>query len=306
MNTRIRLFLLPALAIAGSLASASAPVRAADAKIVLIAGKPSHGPGAHEFNAGTKLLVKCLDEVPGIEPVFVAGGWPEDEGVFQGAKAVVFFMDGGKNHPMIQGDRLKTMRRLMDQGVGLACLHYAVEVPKGEPGDTFLDWIGGYYETDFSTNPHWTAEIKSLPDHPITRGVHPFAIVDEWYYNIRFRPEMKGITPIVVAKPDDEARLGKTSSPRRVMPHIAAARGRDEVLAWAVERPDGGRGFGFTGGHFHKNWGNPDFRTLVLNAILWTAKLEVPSGGVQCNVSEEELQKNLDPKPAPKAKKAAG
>ena len=63
------------------------------------------------------------------------------------------------------------------------------------------------------------------------------------------------------------------------------------------ERPDGGRGFGFTGAHFHKNWGNPDFRTLVLNAILWTAKLDVPSGGVKCNVSDEDLKQNLDPKP---------
>jgi type 1 glutamine amidotransferase len=303
MRKLIGLSLLPALACLG--ATVPAPARAADAKIVLIAGKPSHGPGAHEFNAGTKLLVKCLKEVPGIEPVFVAGGWPADEGVFQGAKAVVFFMDGGGNHPMIQGDRLETMRRLMAEGVGLVCLHYAVEVPKGKPGDAFLDWLGGYYESGYSTNPHWTAEIKSLPDHPITRGVHPFSIVDEWYYNIRFRPEMKGVTPIIVAKPDDATRKGTSSSPRGPYPHIAAASGRDEVLAWAVERPDGGRGFGFTGGHFHKNWGNPDFRTLVLNAILWSAKLDVPSSGVQCDVSDEELQKNLDPKPAPKAKAAA-
>jgi type 1 glutamine amidotransferase len=297
------LYVLSALACLGALELA--PAQAADAKIVLIAGKPSHGPGAHEFNAGTKLLVKCLKEIPGIDPVFVAGGWPEDESVFQGARAVVFFMDGGKGHPMIQGERLKTMRRLMDQGVGLACLHYAVEVPKGEPGDAFLEWLGGYYETGFSTNPHWTAEVKSLPDHPITRGVRPFTILDEWYFNIRFRPEMKGVTPIVVARPSDETRQGVSSSPRGPYPHIEAARGREEVLGWAVERPDGGRSFGFTGAHFHTNWGNPDFRTLVLNAILWTAKVNVPSGGAPSSVTEEELKQNLDPKPAPKAKAAA-
>ena len=57
------------------------------AKIVLIAGRPSHGPGDHEFNAGCKLLVKCLAEVPGVDPVFVAGGWPKDESVFDGAHA---------------------------------------------------------------------------------------------------------------------------------------------------------------------------------------------------------------------------
>ena len=54
-----------------------------------------------------------------------------------------------------------------------------LEVPKGTPGNDFLDWIGGYYETGFSTNPHWTARIESLPEHQITRGVKPFAVRDE-------------------------------------------------------------------------------------------------------------------------------
>ena len=70
------------------------------------------------------------------------------------------------------------------------------------------------------------------------------------------------------------------------------------MLAWAVERPDGGRGFGFTGAHAHKNWGDPNFRKLVLNAILWTAKLDVPAEGVESTVTGEELKQNLDPKGA--------
>ena len=224
------------------------------------------------------------------------GGWPKDESVFDGARAVVFFMDGGGGHPMIQKDHLETIQKLMDKGVGLACLHYAVEVPKGKPGDKFLDWIGGYYETGFSTNPHWVAEFKSMPEHPITRGVKPFSIKDEWYFNIRFRPEMKGVTPILSAKPDDETRRGSRLRPAGPYAHIVEAKGRDEVLAWAVERPDGGRGFGFTGAHTHKNWGDPNFRKLVLNAILWTAKLDVPTEGVECKVTEDDLKQNLDPK----------
>ena len=279
-----------------ALATLAGPTLAEDAKIVLIAGRPSHGKGEHEFNAGTKLLVKCLKEIPGVNPVFVAGGWPADESIFDGAKSVVFFMDGGGGHPIIQGDHLAKIKALMEKGVGLVCMHYAVEIPKDKGGPEFLDWLGGYYESGYSTNPHWVAEIKSLPDHPITRGVHPFAVNDEWYYNMRFRPEMKGVTPILVARPSDETRQGKSSSPRGPYKHIADAKGRDEILAWAVERPDGGRGFGFTGAHFHKNFGNDDFRTLVLNAILWTAKREVPEGGFKSAVSADELTKNLDPK----------
>ncbi|MFM9079177.1 MAG: hypothetical protein ACKOTE_03405, partial [Opitutaceae bacterium] len=68
---------------------------------------------------------------------------------------------------------------------------------------------------------------------------------------------------------------------------------------------DGGRGFGFTGAHYHANWGNEDFRRIVLNAILWLARMEVPAGGVKSTVTADDLAVNLDPKPAAK-KKAEG
>jgi type 1 glutamine amidotransferase len=68
-------------------------------------------------------------------------------------------------------------------------------------------------------------------------------------------------------------------------------------VAWARERADGGRGFGFTGAHFHDNWANDDFRKLVLNAILWVARVDVPENGVASRVTPEMLDANLDPKP---------
>jgi type 1 glutamine amidotransferase len=274
------------------------PLKQTTKKIALVAGKPSHGPGAHEFNAGVLLLKKCLDQVPGIQATAYHNGWPTTPGAFDNADSILFYMDGGDNHPIIQADHLKIVGDLMKKGVGLACVHYAVEVPKDRGGPEFLNWIGGYYETKFSTNPVWEADIKSLPNHPITRGVMPFRVKDEWYFNIRFRSNMEGITPILVAKPSDETRKGTSSSPRGPYSHIVAAAGRDEVLAWVVERPDGGRGFGFTGAHYHMNWGNKDFRKLVLNALLWTAKMEVPVDGINSTVTEEELRMNLDPKPA--------
>src|SRR5689334_6988300 len=97
------------------------------AKIVLIAGKPSHGPGEHEFNAGTLLLDQCLKQNKGVETIVVKGGWPEDESVFSGANAIVLYMDGGAKHPILTGTRLETLGKLMQKGVGMACLHYAVE-----------------------------------------------------------------------------------------------------------------------------------------------------------------------------------
>ncbi len=198
-------------------------------------------------------------------------------------------MDGGGGHPAIQKDHLDVLQKLTDKGVGLAFLHYSVEVPKGDAGDHFQKWIGGYYEQGFSTNPIYVADFQSLPAHPITRGVKPFKINDEWYFNIRFRPEMKGILPLLVATPPDAVRAHGPAV-------VQEAKGRPEVLSWCVERPDGGRGFGFTGCHFHKNWGDANFRTFVLNALLWTAKVDVPSQGVQCDVTPDDLSKNLDPK----------
>jgi hypothetical protein len=67
-------------------------------------------------------------------------------------------------------------------------------------------------------------------------------------------------------------------------------------MMWTVERPDGGRGFGFTGGHFHVNWKNDSFRKVVLNALVWVAGKDVPAGGIDSAVTEEQLKENLDPK----------
>ncbi len=91
-------------------------VCAADKKIVLVAGKPSHGPGAHEHNAGVLLLQKCLNEIPGIKTDVHLNGWPDDDHFFDGANAIVLYMDGGANHPALQEDRLKKLDALMKKG----------------------------------------------------------------------------------------------------------------------------------------------------------------------------------------------
>ena len=73
------------------------------------------------------------------------------------------------------------------------------------------------------------------------------------------------------------------------------AAGESQHVAWAFRREDDGRGFGFTGGHNHWNWGNDNFRKLVLNAITWTAKVEVPDSGVSSKpVSVKDLEQNQD------------
>ena len=262
------------------------PTDAKVTKIVLVAGRPSHGPGEHEFFAGCAILMKLLQQTPGVFPVMAKDGWPKNPKTFTGAQAVVFFMDGGGGHPIIQKEHKDVVQKLMDKGVGFVNLHYAVEYPKNQ-SEHVLNWLGGYYETGYSTNPHWKADFKNLPEHPITRGVKPFGIGDEWYFNIRFAPESKKVVPILKATPPDQVRG---------TPDAKKHPGRSEILAWAFERNDSGRSFGFTGGHFHRNWGDANFRKVVLNALLWIARAEVPANGVESTVTEEDLKGNLDPK----------
>ena len=257
----------------------------AERHLVLIAGRPSHGSGQHEHEAGMRLFAACLAGVDGLRVSVVTGGWTDDATVLETADAMAFYSDGLGGHPALQGDRLQRLDAWVKGGMGIGMIHFAVDVPPERAGENFKRWIGGHYETGYSVNPFWTATVASFPEHPITRGVKPFSWRDEWYFNMRFRGDMEGVTPILVATPSDATRDGPYVHPRGPYPHIQEAKGRAEVLMWAVERPDGGRGFGFTGGHFHEGWLNDDMRKVVLNALVWVAGVDVPDGGVASDVS---------------------
>ena len=297
------LLLLVLMAVSGDVQADGPPKR-----LVIVAGKQSHPPRMHEFNAGSQLLAKCLKDSPLVQVEVVKNGWPEDESIFDKADGIVFYMDGGGGHELVQenGRRLKLAEEWTQKGVGIGCMHYGVEVVKDQAGAQFQRWIGGYYESMFSCNPIWEPSFTVFPEHPITRGVKPFQVKDEWYFNMRFVGDLPGnvasvqgdlkFQPILVAEPSDAVRNGPYVYPSGPYPHIQANKGRAEAMMWAVERPHGGRGFGFTGGHFHDNWGNADFRKSVLNAMVWLTKAEVPTNGIESEVLSEELDLNLDPK----------
>ncbi len=274
----------------------AAALSAADKNIALIAGRPSHPRGMHEFRAGCLLVQKCLASVPGVQVTVHSNGWPKSADALANADAVVIYADGGGGHPAINGDHKKVLGDLANKGVGIGFMHYGVEIPATNGGPEFLQWIGGYYEHQFSCNPMWSPKYEKFPDHPVTRGVKPFSNHDEWYFNMRYPESPRGLTKILNATPSDEVRKGPYVYPKGPYPHIVAASGREETMMWTYERPDGGRGFGFTGGHTHANWGDASQRRVVLNAILWIARVDVPAGGVESTVTPEDLAANLDPK----------
>ena len=277
---------------------------AADTKIVLIAGRPSHGPGSHEHNAGMLLFQKCLNQIPGIKAEVYSGGFPKDAAVFDGASAVAIYSDGGGGHPALQGDGLATLGKLMDKGVGLALIHYAVEPTKEKGNKEFIAWAGGCFEINWSVNPFWTANFKNLPKHPVANGVKPFSMNDEWYYHMRFADDMKGVTPILFDLPGTDT-LKRPDGAHSGNPAVRkdVADGKPQTVAWAFERANGGRGFGFTGGHNHAGWADENMRKVVLNGLLWVSKVDVPAEGVQSKLTDDELKANLDVKGGPKPAK---
>ncbi|MFN7923909.1 MAG: ThuA domain-containing protein [Bryobacteraceae bacterium] len=272
---------------------------AADRRITLIGGPPSHGPLAHEQNAAAMLLAKWLNRVRGIKATAYRNGWPAEGDAIDKADAVFVFCDGSERHLLFQEQRAGQIQKAAARGAGIMLYHYAVEPPAQRGHEETLDWIGGFFELNYSVNPIWEADIRELPKHPIASGVKPFRLKDEWYFNMRFREGMHGVTPILNAIPPAETTT-RPDGIRSGNPDVRSKSGQPQVLEWAYERAGGGRGVGFTGGHFHLNLGDPNFRKVVLNSLVWVAKAKVPKNGVEVEVSQGELMENLDPKPEPK------
>jgi len=294
--------LLPRLILLAVFATSAGSALALDAakkNILLLAGRPSHGPGEHEHNAGVLLLKKCLDEsgLPVTATAHLNAEWPSAEELAK-ADTILFYSDGGGGHFLLSDDHLAQVEKEMKRGAGFVCLHYAVEYPAEKGGPQALDWMGGFFEADWSVNPHWQADFTTLPKHPVSNGVKPFSTNDEWYFHMRFAGSEKGKRTDVLSAIAPDSTMSRKDGPHEGNPAVRAevAAKKPQTTAWAFERANGGRGFGFTGGHFHKGWGSDDQRKLVLNAILWTAKAEVPATGVPSKVSEEELTANLDKK----------
>ena len=250
-------------------------------KIVFIAGTKSHGPGDHEYEKAMRLLSSCINSSPnlkGYRTEVHLYGWPENPNTLEDADSIVLYSDGSDQnelaHPLLVGNRLEQIRKQMKRGCGLVLLHYATFTPVNRGGQDYLNWVGGFFDYETGTAPnHWASAIQycdakpfpASPSHPISEGITPFNLREEYYYKMRFVPEDSRRTPILNVKIPGETE--------------------PQTVAWAVQRKDGGRGFAFTGGHPFTNFLNGDFRRVVLNAIVWSAHGDVPKGGVRSEAS---------------------
>ncbi len=295
------------------IARASDAAEPAPRKIVVIAGKKSHGPEGnriHDYPWSAKLIKVMFDNSNIADKVRVEyhrDGWPADQTSLQDADAIMIISDGRDGDAYSEAphtehdERVAFVQKQVARGCGVVTFHFATFSPD-KYATQILRWTGGYFDWEENGKKKWYSAIRTMnegvqlaaPTHPILRGVKPFKMNEEFYYNIRFQPEDKGFTPIL---------------------EVPALKGRERdgnIVAWCVERPaegeakapsegsaggksEGSRGFGTTCGHFYENWKNDDFRRLMLNAIAWCAKVEVPTEGVAAKYYEhDEITASLD------------
>ena len=266
-----------------TISGASSAAAEGPRRIVLVAGDTAKVDvlGHHDYLAGCQCLQDLLRQTPGVEAVRVNDGWPEDESVFNGAASIVFYTDGGGKQAFLKTpERIARMQSLVDAGVGLVLIHQAVDFPD-EQADMGRAWIGGVYRKAKSGRGHWPSVHSQFPAHPISRGVEPWKIKDGWLNGLQFADGMTGVTPLVWSgKEVEESRAGLDA----------------HIVGWAYERPHGGRSFSFTGLDAHEAWELPGVRQLMVNGVLWSAGVEIPSTGAPCAITPEQLTAMLTPR----------
>ena len=257
-----------------------------------------HGWMQHENTAGAILFAKRLAaSVPGSESIVLRDTFP-DEALLARATSVILFCSGTDRHPLNDPAKRTSLEAAMKANKGFVGIHWALEAGDAEGSEFLKKYLGGYFEVHYSVNPMWQAEFKEIPGHEITRGVFPFSIYDEFYFNMRF-PEVAGKREdLLMAVPPRKVILLPEDGPRTNNPTVRASEGKPQVTAWAFTRPEGGRSFGFTGGHFHWDWKHDDHRRILLNAIAWTGGVEIPEGGLPDSTpTDDELFQHQDSPP---------
>jgi type 1 glutamine amidotransferase len=267
--------------------------------ILILVGPSNHPPGTHEVAAGGRLMEYCLehaDNVQGIQADVVTS-WPTDRQILQRTAAIVFTGDRFPPAEMSEGLRIMAdLKTMMDHGCGLVCVHYATGLgashvqPDGD--HPLLEWMGGYFATrcphhQSIARVYQAATIEPAGgEHPVLRGWRTFTVHDEPYINNYFGKDgpAQNVTPLAVSMLPPEA-------PKR------------ETVAWAVQRDGGGRGVGIVMPHFYRNWQVDDLRMLIMNAIAWSAKLDVPPGGVKTPKPELAQFEPAAIEPLPRTKK---
>jgi type 1 glutamine amidotransferase len=275
MERRCILELLLCVAIssvAAALAAGEPEVAQRPKRLLLLGqGPDGHPPRTHEFFSGLKLLKKCLDRVDGLESTVLDAGEPFTEGpeLLDKADGAVIFLAEGAKWIHQDPDRLAALRRLAARKGGLTGLHWGIGTRDARYVADYVALLGGCHGG--ADRRYKVVEVRTeiaAPMHPILSGVESVAVEDEFYYRLKFAKPPAAVIPLLRVPIDGEAH----------------------PVAWAWERPDKGRSFGFSGLHFHRNWQYAPYRRMVAQGIVWTLDLPIPAEGLNVDIDPADLR----------------
>src|SRR5262249_3951708 len=155
--------------------------------------------------------------------------------LLDGADGVVVFLSEGARWVTEDPNRLAAFQRVAKRGGGLSCLHWGMGAREAAPIADYTALFGACHGGPDRKYKVVTLTAKPAENkHPVLAGLAPFEVHDEFYYSLKqpLPDRMAKITPLINVHIDDS----------------------DHMVAWAADRPDGGRSFGFSGLHFHDNW----------------------------------------------------
>ena len=249
--------------------SAGAPVKSAHAaaeaapSVVLVAERQDPSTW-HAHVATAELLSELLRDVhanPPVRTVVIDEKKARESRALEGASAVVLLGREGSDHLLVDAAIRANVARLVDRGGGLVLVHGSAAPPENL-AKQLQAWAGGVLRAERGTMlVNWPAGFARLPEHPVTQALEPFSIDDRW---MSAKELASGkVLPLLQTDPPEYARSSKSTEP--------------ETMAWVYERPKGGRTFVYGGGHFFESYRDPSLRRLLTHAILWTAKVAVPT-----------------------------
>jgi type 1 glutamine amidotransferase len=260
----------------------AAPAFAQTKQIVFLAGPRDHGMvGRHEYEKDLRTMAEAIAKSANFGSVttkVIVGRAPLDS--LRGASVIVIESSSDRaaneTHPLFPPDPstnhtgydaattayLKGVDSLVKKGMGVVIIHYASWAENWAARQYYIDWTGGLWVQMMSKNPNdqWSIALKN-ESHPVLRGVKPWSYRDE-IFSKYFLPDDPRRTDLLIGTPS-RSTVGS------------------QVVAWAYQRPDGGRSIVFGGMDFHDNLKLDDFRRFLLNSIAWAAGIDVPPGGVQ-------------------------
>jgi len=267
MRFFLSLFLVSVLV---AFASAAEP---APKRVLLLGQSPDgHPKTTHEYLAGVKIFAKCLERTPGIKTTIANADdpWTAGPELLKEADGVVLFVSEGATWMQAEPRRYEAFARLAERGGGFVAVHWAMGTKDAKNIDGYVKLLGGCHggpDRKYQVLASTELEVAD-PKHPISTGLDKVKVREELYYKLKFPKSEPGVKPIITALID----------------------GQRETVGWAWERPDGGRSFGFSGGHFHENFARAEYRRLVCQGILWSVKLPVPEKGLAVEVSKADLE----------------